>query len=289
MNNTLVKKSIRWDVDKPVSLLKYSNVHTVCEESRCPNRHECSAAGVATFLIGGGSCTRRCSFCHIATGRGEDMAALRRKEMHDILTAQQAAGHDYLVITSVARDDRERELAEHFADLTGALKKRGVDVELLIPDFHGRDEYLGIIGEAGPLVLAHNIETVERLSPDVRPQAAYRRTLGVFDYYHRDYPEIYLKSGMMVGLGETMTEIEKTLYDLREHHVEIVTIGQYMRPSEEQGEVFKLYNSKEFAEIERMVVNAGFAGYEVGAHVRSSYMASHTMQKVFEARKGRLK
>lgn len=281
----LPKKRLKWDFNSPVSLLVYQNVHTVCEESRCPNRHECSAAGVATFLIGGRVCTRSCKFCHIATGRGPALSQIAEKEKQDILSYVERARLKFVVITAVARDDDELGLARHFADITRALKQMNVETELLIPDFHGRSDCLDIVAEASPLVIAHNVETVRRLAKSVRPQASHDRTLQLYQYIHQKWPDVILKAGFMVGLGESIREIEELLRELKASHVEVVTIGQYMQPSSRQNEVQKIYSSHEFDLIENMVQTMGFNGWEVGPFVRSSYMAGRTMEQVIVARK----
>ncbi len=280
------KKKIIWDFDQSVKLLKWKKVHTVCEESRCPNRYECSQQGIATYLIGGDTCTRACKFCHIKTGRPmKSLKEIAKAETEDILNSVTQLDSRYVVITSVARDDEEYELAHHFARITQKLNHKKIKVELLIPDFHLKPENLQIIGRAAPLVLGHNIETVQRLSRSVRPQSDYERSLKLYEYFHKYFPGLILKAGMMVGLGENLIEIRKTLEDLRKRHVEIVTIGQYMRPSSKQLEVKSNLAHLDFQKIESLCKELGFPGYEVGPFVRSSYMASRTMQKVFENRK----
>jgi lipoic acid synthetase len=288
-NPDRVLKKIPWSFDSEVSLLAYKNVHTVCEESRCPNRHECSSLGIATFLIGGRECTRACKFCHIATAKPLPLKSIAEKEHEDIVRTAVEGKYRYLVITSVARDDDEAGLASHFARITRSLSERGIAVELLIPDFHGRPEHLSVIAEAGPTVIAHNMETVERLSPTIRPQAEYRRSLNFFDFFQASYPQIIRKSAFMVGLGETAAEMETLLDDMRSAHIDIVSIGQYLRPSHEQAPVLKNYSNAEFAELEASVMRRGFLASEVGAFVRSSYMAEGTLAKVTAERKQRLR
>lgn len=274
------KKKVVWNFAEETRLLRYTHVHTVCEESRCPNRNECSSLGIATFLIGGRECTRACKFCHIATAKPVPLSAIAEKEHDDVIAAAQAGAYDYLVITSVARDDDEAGLAAHFARLTRSLNSMKIRVELLIPDFHNRAEHLSVIAEAQPAVIAHNMETVARLSPWVRPQAEYTRSLALFRYFAQAYPAILRKSAFMVGLGETRAEIEKLLDDMRDAGVDIVSIGQYLRPSLEQAEVKKVYSEEEFHELEESVRQRGFLAWEVGPFVRSSYMAHETMKKV---------
>lgn len=280
-------KRISWDFESDNTLLAYGSVHTVCEESRCPNRHECSALGVATFLIGGRECTRSCKFCHIATGKPLALASIAEKERNDIIEAARAARYEYLVITSVARDDDEEGLARHFAQLTRELTEIGVGVELLIPDFHLNHELLSLIAESGPAVIAHNMETVERLSPTIRPQARYARSLDIFRFLSKKYSRIIRKSGFMVGLGETKEEIERLLDDMKAGQIDIISIGQYLRPSADQARVARIYTEEEFAQIEVCVKARNFLAYEVGSFVRSSYMARETLAKLNRERERR--
>lgn len=276
----MVKKRIRWTAEKPTTLLKYEGLATVCEESRCPNRNECSAAGIATYMIGGDTCTRKCNFCHINTGKGPNLSLIKRQEQQQILQSAKEQGLSYVVITSVARDDSEEDLAYHFAEITRELNHNQIEVELLIPDFHGRTELLDIIAEAKPLVLAQNIETISRLTRKVRPQAGHQRTLDIFRYLAKAHPTIIKKSGFMVGLGESMAEIEELLHELKDAGVQIVTVGQYLQPSADQLPVESIYSDSQFKQIENMIEQLDFPGFEVGSFVRSSYMASRTMDKV---------
>lgn len=280
-------KRIPWNFDTDASLLAYRNVHTVCEESRCPNRHECSSLGIATFLIGGRECTRACKFCHIATAKPLPLAGIAEKERADILEAARAGKYEYLVITSVARDDDEAGLAQHFAQLTRDLVAMGVTVELLIPDFHLNHELLSLIAESGPAVIAHNLETVQRLSPAIRPQANYQRSLDIFRFLADRHPQVIRKSGFMVGLGETEAEIADLLSDMKAAQIDIVSIGQYLQPSVEQATVVKKYSANEFLALDAAVASHGFLAQEVGAFVRSSYMARETMAKLNSERQRR--
>ena len=280
-------KRIAWNFEGDSSLLAYRNVHTVCEESRCPNRHECSSLGIATFLIGGRECTRSCKFCHIATAKPLPLASIAAKERADILEAAQAGKYEYLVITSVARDDDEEGLARHFSELTRDLVGLGVGVELLIPDFHMNHDLLSMIAESGPAVIAHNMETVQRLSPSIRPQARYERSLQIFEFLASRHPQVIRKSGFMVGLGETGQEVSDLLTDMKAAQIDIVSIGQYLQPSAEQAPVIKQYSNDEFLELEKKVGQFRFLAQEVGPFVRSSYMARETMAKLNSERKRR--
>lgn len=275
-----VAKRLTWNFDGETQLLQYKNVHTVCEESRCPNRHECSSLGIATFLIGGRECTRACKFCHIATAKPVPLATIADKEHDDILRAAVDGKYDYLVITSVARDDDEAGLAAHFARITRSLNAEGITVELLIPDFHNRAEHLAVIAEAGPAVIAHNMETIERLSPAIRPQASYRRSLDLFSHLKKHWPRVIRKSALMVGLGETDEEVQQLLDAMKAGAIDIVSIGQYLRPSPEQAEVVRIYSAAEFEQLEKSVIARDFLAHEVGPFVRSSYMARDTLAKL---------
>ena len=278
---THIKKKIRWNFQDPVRLLKWKGVHTVCEESRCPNRHECSSEGIATYLIGGRICTRACRFCHIETGKPVlKLKEIMQEEEESIILSVNELKNRYVVITSVARDDSEAELAEHFANITSRLNRMRVGVELLIPDFHLREECFNKIASARPLVLAHNIETVRELSRKIRPQADYERSLKLYDFFHRNHPGLILKAGIMVGLGEKIDQVKQTLLDLKEHNVEVVTIGQYLQPSFKQTVMVDQITQENFRKLEALCSEIGFSGYEVGPFVRSSYMASRTMQRV---------
>ena len=281
----MLKKTIKWDFDKPTSLLKWNKVHTVCEESRCPNRFECSQQGIATYLIGGRVCTRACSFCNIATGRPMvSMSEVMEAEQQQIISSVKQLNNSYVVITSVARDDDELLLAQHFSNITKMLNQTNVEVELLIPDFHLRKDCLKLIADSKPIVVAHNIETVQELSRKIRPQASYERSLKLHHYFHKYNSNLILKAGMMIGLGENIQQIKTTLLDLKDAFVEIVTVGQYLQPSEKQTTVKKHIENDVFLEIEAFCQKVGFLGYEIGRFVRSSYMASRTMEQV-KARK----
>ena len=278
-------KKIRLNFDKPVRLLKFDNIHTVCEESSCPNRYECSQNGVATYLIGGRLCTRACKFCDVETYKPQqNVASLREKEERDILESVKKLNNKYVVITSVARDDDELALAKHFASITNKLKSNNLKVELLIPDFHAKEEYLSIIGKATPLVISHNIETVARLSRLIRPQASYERSLQIYRYFYSSFPDIIRKAGMMIGLGETLEEIKHTIDDLKNNYVDIISIGQYMQPSDQQITVKKYWKESVFKEIKDYCTKKQFLAFEVGPFVRSSYMAAETIKLISEKR-----
>lgn len=272
------KKKVSWSFSNQKPLLSYAGIHTVCEESRCPNRHECSQSGIATFLIGGRVCTRSCRFCHIETGKPLPVAQIAAEEQKSILEYVEKTATRYVVITSVTRDDAEKDLALHFASITRELKKLKVKVELLIPDFHLNKEYLSIIAEAEPDVIAHNLETVRNKSKEIRPQAEYDRSMAIYDFYHQHYPGLIIKAGIMVGLGETLVEVKQLLKEAKNHHVDIITIGQYMRPSLNQAQVKKIYTEKEFEMLDQFCETVGFKAREVAPYVRSSYMAVKSLE-----------
>ncbi|MES0488565.1 MAG: lipoyl synthase [Leptospirales bacterium] len=274
MISKVIKKSIRWQPEVKGELLSWEKVHTVCEESRCPNRFECSQENSATFLIGGKRCTRSCRFCHVMHHPSESIDELAEKETEAIIKAVDQLKLEFTVITSVTRDDQPEELAAHFANIAVLLKKKAVNTELLIPDFNGSSTCFDRIADSNPCVIAHNLETVERLSGPVRKNASYKKSLQVLQYYRQKYPKIIVKSGIMTGLGETMSEIQTTLRDLYESGVSIVTVGQYLRPSSGQMEVARMYTENEFLEIEGYARKLGFSGVACGPFVRSSYRAA---------------
>ena len=271
--SVITKKKIKWDFSNSSGLLRWDGVHTVCEESVCPNRAECSQLNTATFLIGGKYCTRNCLFCRVEHGRPPSLNDIRDIEKNEIFEAVKKLGLKFVVITSVTRDDDPEGLARHFQDICVGLKKMGLGVELLIPDFHRDVALLELIASAAPDVIAHNIETVSRLSPDIRPQASYKKSMEVLQYYIQHYPKIMVKSGFMLGLGETMHEIKETLTDLKLAGVNMVTIGQYLRPGTEQAPVEKYYTEQDFAEIKQLALETGIRQVEAGFFTRSSFRA----------------
>jgi lipoic acid synthetase len=267
------KKRITWNFHKSDSLLKWEGVHTVCEESACPNRIECSRLKTATFLIGGKYCTRNCLFCKVEHGKPAPMESLKDVEKQEILNAVKILGLQFAVITSVTRDDDPTGLSLHFHDVCMALNQRGIGVELLIPDFRLDKDLLSHIGDAAPRVIAHNLETVRRLSPRIRPQASYEKSIKVLQHYALHYPKIRVKSGFMVGFGETLDEIFYTIEDLQRAGIHVLTVGQYLQPGEDQTPVVKHYTDDEFLEIKAIALKSGIKHVESGYFVRSSYKA----------------
>jgi len=253
-------------------LLRDQTLHTVCEEARCPNIGECFNAGTATFMILGDTCTRACGFCAVDSGRPEGLDLL---EPYRLAKTVQALGLDYVVITSVNRDDLDDGGASVFAACIRAIRRLQprTEVEVLIPDFEGNRDALATVVGAGPVVLNHNIESVPRLYARVRPKARYDRSLALFRQAKELAPELPVKSGLMVGLGETFEEVVAVLGDLRASGVELVTIGQYLRPTLKHLPVERYVPPEEFAALREVGERLGFAHVEAGPFVRSSYHA----------------
>lgn len=251
-------------------------LNTVCESARCPNMGECWRAGTATFMINGNVCTRSCSFCAIFTGRPQP---IEPDEPRRVAEAARQMGLKYVVVTAVNRDERMDGGAPQFAATIRELRAAiaGVHVEVLIPDFRGNSDALREVFEAGPDVLNHNLETVPRLYPWVRPQAVYQRSLDVLRAAHEF--GLTSKSGIMVGLGEETAEIEQTLLDLRQHGCDIVTIGQYLRPSEKHHPVVRYVTPAEFDHYRQFGERLGFKTIESGPLVRSSYHAHESYRR----------
>lgn len=264
--------------------LRRGRLVTVCEEARCPNLGECFGRGTATFMLLGERCTRRCGFCSVETGRG---VAVDPLEPGRVAEAASDMGLRYVVVTSVARDDLEDEGAGHFADTIEALRRRidGVGVEVLTPDFSGTGALIERVIDAAPDVFAHNVETVERLTPSVRGRAQYERSLGVLEHAAacaRRLEEAgngpaagrtLVKTGFMVGLGETRAELSRAMADVRATGCELLTVGQYLRPTREQLAVDRYYEPAEFDEIAEEARQLGFTEVASGPLVRSSYRA----------------
>jgi lipoyl synthase len=254
-------------------LMRGLALHTVCESARCPNVAECWSHRTATFMILGELCTRRCGFC--AVPKGKPLAEVDWTEPERVAEAAEAMGLNYVVVTSVDRDDLPDGGAGQFAKTIEALRRRiaGCKVEVLIPDFRGTDAALNIVLAARPDVLNHNIETVPRLYAVARRGSRYARSLELLRRSRQIAPEVPTKSGLMVGLGETFDEIVEVLGDLALAGVEIVTIGQYLRPSGEQLPVARFYTPEEFLTLQHEGRRRGIRHVESGPLVRSSYHA----------------
>lgn len=253
-----------------VGLLKDKGLHTICSSGMCPNRAECWGAGTATFMICGNICTRGCRFCNVATGRP---LPLEEKEIDDICESVIELGLRHVVLTSVDRDDLPDLGAGHWVRMINTLRERcqGVTMETLIPDFLGREELLDMILEAGPDIISHNLETVERLTPKVRSRATYRGSLGVLKYLSDHGAKT--KSGIMLGLGETNDEIYLTMDDLLGVGCQIMTIGQYLQPTKEHYPLQAYITPEQFDEYGRIGRMKGFRHIESSPFVRSSYHA----------------
>lgn len=261
--------------EKVRSTLHDLKLHTVCEESRCPNVAECWGGGTATVMVMGDTCTRGCRFCHISSDRKP--APLDPEEPRHLAEAVAKLGLHYLVVTSVDRDDLPDQGAGHFAECVRELKARTPDtlLEILIPDFTGREDLLDVVGGSGADVLAHNVETVERLTPTVRDRrAGYRQSLRVLEYLKGSFPHLHTKSSVMLGLGETEEELLATFRDLRAAGVSVLTLGQYLRPSPWHLEVKEFVTPERFAALQRIAEGMGFLYVAAGPLVRSSYKAA---------------
>ena len=258
-------------------LITRLRLHTVCESAACPNVGECWNQRTATFMILGNVCTRRCGFC--AVGKGAPLP-VDYDEPRRVAEAVAAMGLRFAVITSVNRDDRKDGGAEQFAMTIRAIRERvpGCGVEVLIPDFQGSREAVETVMAAAPDVLNHNTETVPRLYRQVRLGARYERSLDLLASAKRIAPSTPTKSGLMLGLGETEQEVLGVMRDLRAHQVDILTIGQYLRPSPKHLPIVRYIPPEEFAEFKRAGVEMGFAHVESGPLVRSSYHASHAVE-----------
>lgn len=255
-----------------VSLLQDESLNTVCQEARCPNIGECFNRGTATFMILGGTCTRACGFCAVNSGRP---APLDWGEPARLAAAVERLRLNYAVITSVNRDDAPDGGAAIFAACILAVRWRRPEcsVEVLIPDLLGDWDALAAILEARPTVLNHNVETVERLYPRVRHQARYERSLELLRRAAAHRPRIPTKTGFMLGLGERRDEVSRLLRDLRDVNCELLTVGQYLRPSAKHLPVERYAPPEEFEEIRREALSLGFTNVESGPMVRSSYHA----------------
>jgi lipoic acid synthetase len=258
-------------------LMRTLGLHTVCEEANCPNIGECWHHGTATFMILGDTCTRSCGYCNVIHGAPKPPDPL---EPAHVARAIQARGLAHVVITSVDRDDLPDFGAAHFAGTIAQTRQRspGCGIEVLIPDFQGDEQALHVVLDARPDVLNHNIETVPRLYRIARPGGRYERALQVLDRSRAYAPDIRTKSGLMVGLGEEWAEIVHTLHDLRAAGCQIVTIGQYLRPSPANLPMSRYYAPSEFAELKRIGLELGFGHVESGPLVRSSYHAHEQVQ-----------
>ena len=271
------------DLQKVKLILDEGDLHTVCEEARCPNLGECFSKGTATFLISGKICTRNCGFCAVEHGAP---VLPDETEPEKVARAVKKMNLQYVVITSVTRDDLPDGGASLFAKTIQAIRTLDpeIKIEVLIPDFQGASTPLGIVLKEGPDVLNHNVETIARLYPKVRPQADYKRSIDLLRRSKKDYPHIFTKSGFMLGLGETQEEVLKLFQDLKKVGCDFLTIGQYLQPRQDRLPVIRFISPEEFGEYKRIGEEMGFRGVASGPFVRSSFHASqlfHTNNSVY--------
>ena len=258
--------------EKIRQLVQENNLATVCQEAMCPNQFECYGKGTATFMILGDHCTRNCRFCAVQHGQ---LGPPENDEPTRVAQAVKTMGLRYAVITSVTRDDMPDGGAYHFARTIEAIRNVSPDtlIEVLIPDLQGNWDALNTIIEAGPDVLNHNLETVKRLYPTVRPQAVYQRSLDLLRQVKKRQATMITKSGMMVGLGETTEELQIAFTDLVHAHCDILTLGQYLQPSKDHLAVEHYLPPEKFDLLRQQALHLGFAGVAAAPFVRSSYQA----------------
>lgn len=267
-------------------MMRTRTLHTVCEEARCPNIYECWANRTATFMILGDICTRACRFCAVKTGLPTE---LDLQEPLRVAEAAEQMGLRHCVVTSVARDDLQDGGASIFAATIREIRKKQplCSVEVLIPDFQGDESALRIVMDAKPDILNHNVETVERLSDRVRAKAKYSRSLELLRRAKAMSPDIPTKSSLMLGVGETLDEVRRTMDDLREVGCDILTLGQYLQPSPAHLEVTRYVHPDEFAELKADGIARGFSHVESGPFVRSSYHAHEQVKSASAAQAGK--
>ena len=265
------------EIEKVKAILGRGDLHTVCEEARCPNVGDCFSKGTATFLILGRICTRSCGFCAVQRG---DPVPLNESEPETVARAVSELKLRYVVLTSVTRDDLQDGGASHYANViqTIRVENPGVKIEILIPDLKGDRSALALVLKERPDVLNHNVETVSRLYPQVRPQADYRRSLALLKWTKAVEPSMVTKSGFMLGLGETHEEVLNLLADLREAECDFLTIGQYLQPRSDRLPVVRYVPPEEFEDYRRIAQNMGFRDVASGPFVRSSFHASQMFE-----------
>ena len=255
------------------ALITDLRLNTVCESAQCPNRWECWSAGTATFMIAGDRCTRACGFCAVTTAKP---FALEADEPQRVAEAVKRMRLKHVVVTAVARDDLRDGGARHFAETIEAIRAAvpEIVIEVLAPDFHAKQECLDLIAAARPHIFNHNLETVERLTPLVRSRAKYRLSLEVLRRMKADAPGIVTKSGLMLGLGETEPEIFQAMDDLRAAGVQVLTMGQYLRPTPQHLPVVEYVHPDTFQTYKEVAERKGFEHVAAGPLVRSSYHAA---------------
>ncbi len=260
-------------IDEIKKKLRSHKLHTVCEEASCPNLGECFSGGTATFMIMGDICTRRCPFCDVAHGRPNPLDPNEPKHMAEAIADM---GLRYVVVTSVDRDDLRDGGAGHFVDCIRETRAHSpnIEIEILVPDFRGRmDVALDILQQTPPDVFNHNLETVPSLYRKVRPGSDYQWSLTLLKEYKARAPEVLTKSGLMLGLGEEISEVEQVMEDLRKHDVDMLTLGQYLQPSKEHLKLERFVRPEEFDALAEKARAMGFKHVASGPMVRSSYHA----------------
>lgn len=268
-----VKMPASPEISRIKNLLRKHKLASVCEEAQCPNLGECFSGGTATFMIMGEICTRRCPFCDVAHGRPNP---LDENEPRELAEAVAEMGLKYVVVTSVDRDDLRDGGAAHFAECIREMRSRSPQlyIEVLVPDFRGRMEVaLDILQQTPPDVFNHNLESVPRLYREIRPGSDYQWSLELLKKYKERCPEVLTKSGIMLGLGETMEEVIEVMKDMRAHNIDMITLGQYLQPSRHHLPVARFVHPDEFDELARIADELGFLSVASGPLVRSSYHA----------------
>jgi lipoic acid synthetase len=261
------------NVKKLKSVLREQKLHTVCEEAACPNLGECFGKGTATFMIMGDICTRRCPFCDVGHGRPQPLDIDEPVKLADTISAMELK---YVVITSVDRDDLRDGGALHFSECIQTVREKnpGIEIEILVPDFRGRMEVaLEIINNHPPDVFNHNLETVPRLYKKCRPGSDYQWSLNLLKQFKQKHANVPSKSGLMLGLGEEIEEVIQVMRDMREHGVEMLTLGQYLQPSKHHLAVERYVTPEEFKDLYDIAIKLGFKQVASGPMVRSSYHA----------------
>ena len=269
-------------------LLLDLNLNTVCQEAHCPNQSECFGNHTATFMLLGDHCSRNCSFCAVTHGALEPSDPEEPKRVAEAVSRLDL---EYVVLTSVTRDDLADGGASHFAATINTIRSVAGDilVEVLVPDFQGSAQSLATVLSAQPAVLNHNLETVPRLYPAVRPQADYQRSLRLLEEVKRLHPEATTKSGFMVGLGERQEEVSSLLRDLRKANCDLVTIGQYLCPSQDHHPVVDYIHPEIFKAYQEEAEELGFSGIASGPYVRSSYQAEKLYRKAIKLKSGQVR
>ncbi len=264
-------------------LMRDHNMATVCEEAACPNIGECWSKRHATMMIMGEVCTRGCSFCNVATGRPDALDAF---EPGRVAAAVKKLGLRHVVITSVDRDDLDDGGAGHIAQTIRAVRHQnpGTTVEVLTPDFLGKDDAADVVFDAAPDVFNHNLETVPHQYPTVRPGARYYASLRLLDDAKRANPEIFTKSGLMVGLGESLNDVRQVMDDLRAAQVDFLTVGQYLQPTPKHHPIDRFWSPEEFAQLEQIARSKGFLHVSATPLTRSSFHADEDFAALRQAR-----